>query len=160
MTIAVGDRMPVGSFAIMQAGEPESLPALRLFERRKVVLVSVPGAFTPTCSMHHLPGLVRQASQILQKGVDTIACMAVNDVYVMEAWARHLGVGERILMLADGNGDYTRALGLELDATRIGLGVRGQRFVIVAEDAVVTHLAVEEPACFDVTRAEAILKLL
>ncbi len=160
MTIAVGDRMPDGSFAIMQGGQPESLSALRLFERKKVVLVSVPGAFTPTCSMHHLPGLVRQANLILHKGVDTIACMAVNDVYVMEAWARHLGVGERILMLADGNGDYTRALGLDLDATRIGLGVRGQRFVIVAEDAVVTHLAVEEPACFDVTRAEAILKLL
>ena len=160
MTIAVGDRMPDGSFAIMRAGEPASLSAQGLFEGKKVVLVSVPGAFTPTCSMHHLPGLVRQAGQILEQGVDTIACMAVNDAYVMEAWARHLGAGDKILMLADGNGDYTQALGLELDATRLGLGIRGQRFVIVADDAVVTHLAVEEPACFDVTRAESILKLL
>ena len=102
MTIAVGDRMPDGSFAIMRAGQPETLSAEDLFERKKVVLVSVPGAFTPTCSMHHLPGLVRQAGQILQQGVDTIACMAVNDVYVMEAWARHLGAGDQILMLADG----------------------------------------------------------
>ena len=116
MTIAVGDRMPNGSFGIMQAGQPESLSAQGLFEGKKVVLVSVPGAFTPTCSMHRLPGLVRQAAQILQKGVDTIACMAVNDVYVMDAWARHLGAGEQILMLADGNAEYTRALGLELDA--------------------------------------------
>jgi peroxiredoxin (alkyl hydroperoxide reductase subunit C) len=160
MKIAVGDRMPNGSFGIMRAGQPESLSAQGLFEGKKVVLVSVPGAFTPTCSMHHLPGLVRQAAQILQKGVDTIACMAVNDVYVMDAWARHLGAGEQILMLADGNAEYTRALGLELDAKALGLGIRGQRFVIVAEDAVVTHLAVEEPACFDVTKAEAILKLL
>jgi peroxiredoxin len=110
--------------------------------------------------MHHLPGLVRQAGQILEQGVDTIACLAVNDAYVMEAWARHLGAGDQILMLADGNADYTRALGLELDATKLGFGIRGQRFVIVADDAVVTHLAVEEPACFDVTRAESILKLL
>ena len=160
MTIAVGDRMPDGSFRIMQGAQPESLSARDLLEGKRVVLVSVPGAFTPTCSMHHLPGLVRQAGQIRAKGVDTIACIAVNDVYVMDAWARQLGASERILMLADGNADYTRALGLELDATRLGLGVRGQRFVIVADDAVVTHLAIEEPACFDVTKAEAILKLL
>jgi peroxiredoxin len=160
MSIGVGERLPGGSFEVMRANGPESLPARTLFDGKKVVLVSVPGAFTPTCSMHHLPGLVRHADEILQKGVDTIACMAVNDVYVMDAWGRHLGVGERILMLADGNADYTRALGLELDATRLGLGIRGQRFVIVAEDGVVTHLAVEEPACFDVTRAETILDML
>ena len=160
MTIAVGDRMPDGSFAIMRGGQSASLSAQGLFEGKKVVLVSVPGAFTPTCSMHHLPDLVCHAGQILEQGVDTIACMAVNDAYVMKAWARHLDAGDQILMLADGNGDYTRALGLELDATRLGLGIRGQRFVIVADDAVVTHLAVEEPACFDVTRAESILKLL
>jgi peroxiredoxin len=160
MSIAVGERMPDGSFEVMQASGPESLSAQALFAGKKVVFVSVPGAFTPTCSMHHLPGLVRHAEEILQKGVDTIACMAVNDVFVMDAWGRHLGVGERILMLADGNGDYTRALGLELDATKIGLGIRGQRFVIVADDGIVRHLAVEQPACFDVTKAEAILELL
>lgn len=160
MTIAVGDRMPDGSFGLMRDGEPGSLTAQSLFEGKRVVLVSVPGAFTPTCSMHHLPGLVRHADEIRQKGVDTLACMAVNDVYVMDAWGRHLDAGERVLMLADGNADYTRALGLELDAARLGLGIRGQRFVIIADDGVVTRLAVEEPACFDVTKAEAILKLL
>ena len=160
MTIAVGDHMPDGSFAIMQAGEKATLSTQDLFAGKKVVFVSVPGAFTPTCSMHHLPGLVRHADQIREKGVDTIACMAVNDVYVMAAWGQYLGVGDRILMLADGNGDYTHALGLELDASKLGLGIRGQRFVIIAEDGIVTHLAVEEPACFDVTKAETILKAL
>ena len=160
MTIAVGDRLPDGSFAVMRAGEPTTLSSQALFAGKKVVFVSVPGAFTPTCSMHHLPGLVRHADQILAKGVDSIACMAVNDVYVMAAWGQHLGVGESILMLADGNADYTRALGLELDASKLGLGTRGQRFVIIAEDGVVSHLSVEEPACFDVTKAEKILQLL
>jgi peroxiredoxin (alkyl hydroperoxide reductase subunit C) len=110
--------------------------------------------------MHHLPGLVRNADEILDKGVDTIACMAVNDVYVMTAWGEHLDAGDKVTMLADGNADYTRALGLELDASKVGLGIRGQRFVIIADDGVVTHLAVEEPACFDVTRAETILGML
>ena len=160
MTIEVGDRMPDGSFAIMQAGEKATLSTQKLFAGKKLVFVSVPGAFTPTCSMHHLPGLVRHADQIREKGVDTIVCMAVNDVYVMAAWGQHLGVGDRILMLADGNADYTRALGLEFDASKLGLGIRSQRFVIIAEDGIVTHLAVEEPACFDVTKAETILQAL
>jgi len=160
MTISVGDRMPDGTFALMEAGEPSSCSADALFSGKKVVFVSVPGAFTPTCSMHHLPGLLQRADEIFAKGVDTIACMAVNDVYVMAAWGEHLGVGDRILMLADGNADYTRALGLEMDASRAGLGIRGQRFAIIAEDGVVTHLAVEEPACFAVTKAESILSAL
>ena len=160
MTIAIGDRMPDGSFEIMQAGEKATLSTQDLFAGKKVVFVSVPGAFTPTCSMHHLPGLVRHADQIRKKGVDTIVCMAVNDVYVMTAWGKQLDVGDRVLMLADGNADYTRALGLELDASKLGLGTRGQRFVIIAEDGLVTHLAVEEPACFDVTKAETILQTL
>ena len=160
MTISVGDRMPDGSFAVMSNGEPTSISSRELFDGKKVVFVSVPGAFTPTCSMHHLPGLVRNADEILAKGVDTIACMAVNDVYVMTAWGKHLDAGEKVTMLADGNADYTRALGLELDASKLGLGIRGQRFVIVADDGVVTHIAVEEPACFDVTRAETILGIL
>lgn len=160
MTISVGDRMPDGSFAVMSTGEPTSISSRELFDGKKVVFVSVPGAFTPTCSMHHLPGLVRNADEILAKGVDTIACMAVNDVYVMTAWGKHLDAGDKVTMLADGNADYTRALGLELDASKLGLGIRGQRFVIVADDGVVTHIAVEEPACFDVTRAETILDIL
>jgi peroxiredoxin len=160
MTIQVGDRMPEGSFAVMSSGESASMSSNELFDDRKVVFVSVPGAFTPTCSMHHLPGLVRNADKILGKGVDTIACMAVNDVYVMNAWGEHLGVGNKLTMLADGNADYTRSLGLEFDASKLGLGIRGQRFVIIAEDGIVTHLAIEEPACFDVTRAETILAAL
>ena len=103
MTIQVGDRMPEGSFAVMSSGESASMSSNELFDDRKVVFVSVPGAFTPTCSMHHLPGLVRNADKILGKGVDTIACMAVNDVYVMNAWGEHLGVGNKLTMLADGN---------------------------------------------------------
>lgn len=160
MTIAIGDRMPDGEFTVMRNGEAVTLSASELFAGKKVVFVSVPGAFTPTCSMQHLPGLVEHAEAILAKGVDTIACIAVNDVFVMSAWGRHLGTGDRIAMLADGNGDYTRALGLELDGRKIGLGMRGQRFVIIADDGIVTRLAVEEPACFDVTRAESILEML
>jgi peroxiredoxin len=160
MTIAEGDRMPNGSFTVMRDGEAIALSADELFAGKKVVFVSVPGAFTPTCSMQHLPGLVAHADAIRARGVDTIACIAVNDVFVMSAWGRHLGVGDKIMMLADGNGDYTRALGLELDGRKIGLGMRGQRFVIIAEDGIVTRLAVEEPACFDVTKAESILTML
>ena len=160
MSIAIGERMPDGEFTVMRDGEAVNLSAAELFADKRVVFVSVPGAFTPTCSMQHLPGLVEHADAIKAKGVDTIACIAVNDVFVMSAWARHLGTGDRIVMLADGNGDYTRALGLELDGRKIGLGMRGQRFVVIADDGVVTHLAVEEPACFDVTRAESILEML
>jgi peroxiredoxin len=160
VTIATGDRMPDGEFTVMRDGEPASLSATDLFKWKKVVFVSVPGAFTPTCSMQHMPGLVKHADAILAKGVDTIACIAVNDVFVMSAWGRHLGTDDKITMLADGNGDYTRALGLELDGRKIGLGTRGQRFAIIAEDGIVTHLAVEEPACFDVTKAESILEML
>ena len=160
MTIAKGERMPDGDFTVMHNDEVARLAAADLFSGRKVVFVSVPGAFTPTCSMQHLPGIVEHADAILARGVDTIACIAVNDVFVMAAWARHLGAGDKITMLADGNGDYTRALGLELDGRKIGLGMRGQRFVIIAEDGIVTRLAVEEPACFDVTRAESILEML
>ncbi len=160
MPISVGDRMPDGSFAVMENGTPATLSAGRLFDGNKVVLVSVPGAFTPTCSMHHLPGLVSQADEILAKGVDRIACMAVNDVYVMSAWGRQLGVGDKILMLADGNADYTRKLGLLLDGSKIGLGTRGQRFVLIVDDGIVVHRAVEEPACFEVTKAEKILAAL
>jgi peroxiredoxin len=160
MPIEVGDRMPDGSFAVLENGEPATLSASSLFGNRKVVFVSVPGAFTPTCSMHHLPGLVSRADEILARGVETIACMAVNDVYVMSAWGSHLGVGDKILMLADGEAEYTTKLGMLLDGGRLGLGTRGQRFALVVEDGVVVHKAVEEPACFDVTRAEAILAAL
>ena len=160
MSIAIGDRMPEGAFDVMTSNGPEPMSTDELFGGKKVLLVSVPGAFTPTCSMHHLPGLVEHAGQIRAKGVDTIACMAVNDAFVMSAWGKHLGAEGKVLMLADGSGDYTRALGLELDARRFGMGMRGQRFALVVDDGRVSYIAIEEPARFDVTRAEAILEVL
>ena len=160
MAISAGEKMPQGSFGLMGKAGPESISTDELFSTKKVVLISVPGAFTPTCSMSHLPGFVEHADEIMSKGVDTIACMAVNDVFVMNAWGNSQNVGNQVLMLADGNGDYTRSLGLELDATTFGMGLRGQRFVIVVEDGIATHVAVEEPASFDVSRAESILKVL
>jgi peroxiredoxin (alkyl hydroperoxide reductase subunit C) len=131
-----------------------------LFAGKKVVLVSVPGAFTPTCSKGHLPGYINHADELVAQGVDTIACMAVNDVFVMHAWGKDRGVGDKVVMLADGNGEYTKALGLELDATGFGMGHRGQRFAIVVNDGVATHVAVEAAGEFNVSKAEAILAQL
>jgi len=131
-----------------------------LFSGKKVVLVSVPGAFTPTCSMNHLPGFVDHADEILAKGADTIACMAVNDIFVMDAWGKDREVGDKVVMLADGNGEYAQALGLELDASGFGMGMRGQRFAIIVDDGVATHVAVEAPGQFEVSKAEAILEAL
>ncbi|MGH8195978.1 MAG: peroxiredoxin [Woeseiaceae bacterium] len=160
MTIKAGDRMPSGVFGVMTDAGPGGLSTEELFAGKKVVLVSVPGAFTPTCSMNHLPGFVNHAADITEKGIDTIACMAVNDVFVMDAWGKDRNVGDKVLMLADGNGEYTRALGLEMDGSKFGLGMRGQRFAMVVDDGVVTHLAVEEPGKFEVSKAEAILAAL
>lgn len=160
MTISVGEIMPKGAFGVIGDKGPGSMSTEDLFKGKKVVLVSVPGAFTPTCSMNHLPGYIEHAIELRNKGVDTIACMAVNDVFVMSAWGKDRQVGEDVLMLADGNGDYTRALGLELDATSFGMGMRGQRFAIVVDDGVATHVAVEAPAQFEVSKAEAVLAVL
>src|SRR5690606_17137022 len=121
MTIKAGDRMPAGEFAVMTENGPGKVASEELFSGKKVVLISVPGAFTPTCSMNHLPGYVEQAARLKEKGVDTIACMAVNDVFVMNAWGKDRNVGDKVTMLADGNGDYTRALGLEMDGRGFGL---------------------------------------
>ena len=160
MSIQAGEKMPEGTFGVMTDAGPGAMTAEELFAGKKVVLVSVPGAFTPTCSMNHLPGFVDQADAIRGKGVDTIACMAVNDVFVMDAWGKDRGVGENVVMLADGNGDYTQALGLEMDATGFGMGHRGQRFAIVVDDGVASHVAVEAPGQFEVSKAESILDAL
>ncbi len=160
MTISVGEKMPSGTFGIMTDTGPGAISTDDLFAGKKVVLVSVPGAFTPTCSMNHLPGFIEQAAALKSKDVDTIACMAVNDVFVMDAWGKDRGVGDNVLMLADGNGEYVQALGLELDASGFGMGQRGQRFAIVVEDGVATHVAVEAPGKFEVSKAEAILAAL
>jgi peroxiredoxin len=129
----------------------------QLFTGKKVVLVSVPGAFTPTCDARHLPGYVQHAADFKAKGIDTIACMAVNDVFVMKAWGKSSAVEDKVLMLADGNGDYARALGLEFDASGFGMGVRGQRFAVVVDDGKVAGLFVEGPGEFKVSSAEYVL---
>ncbi len=158
MAIQEGEKMPSGVFGVMTDKGPGSLSTDELFDGKKVVLVSVPGAFTPTCSANHLPGFVKHASEIKDKGIDTIAFMAVNDVFVMDAWGKDRGVGDDVVMLADGNGEYARALGLEMDGTKFGMGMRGQRFAIVIDDGTATHVAVEAPGQFEVSKAEAILR--
>ncbi len=160
MTISAGQKMPSGAFGVMTEKGPGAISTDDLFAGKKVVLVSVPGAFTPTCSMNHLPGFVERAAEFRAKGIDTMACMAVNDVFVMDAWGKDRAVGDNVQMLADGNGEYARALGLELDGTGFGMGMRGQRFAIVVDDGVATHVAVEAPGEFEVSKAEAILAAL
>src|SRR5689334_3673696 len=157
MTIKAGDRMPSGKLKTMTADGPKDLSTDDLFKGKKVVLFSVPGAFTPTCDAKHLPGFVQNAESLRAKGVDTIACMAVNDVFVMNAWGKHSNVGDKVLMLADGNGDYARALGLELDARGFGMGTRGQRFAIIVDDGVAKEVNVEAPGQFKVSAAEHLL---
>lgn len=154
MTISAGDKMPEGSFAIMTDDGPGSVSTAELFSGKKVVLFSVPGAFTPTCSMKHLPGYVEHAGALKANGVDTIACMAVNDVFVMDAWGKDQSVGDNVVMLADGNAEYSKALGLELDASGFGMGTRGQRFSIIVEDGVATQVNIEGPGEFKVSNAE------
>jgi glutaredoxin/glutathione-dependent peroxiredoxin len=160
MTINVGDRVPQGKFTVMGENGPETMTSDQLFSGKKVVLFSVPGAFTPTCSAKHLPGYVDSAEQLRAKGVDTIACMAVNDTFVMSAWGKSSKADGKVVMLADGNGDYTRALGLEMDASKFGMGQRGQRFSMIVEDGVVKQLNVEPAGSFGVSSAESALEQL
>jgi len=157
MTIQVGDKMPSGAFTVMTADGPQALSSDDLFSGKKVVLFSVPGAFTPTCSMKHLPGFVEKADELKAQGVDTIACVAVNDVFVMDAWGKSAGADGKVTMLADGNCEYTGLLGLELDASGFGMGKRGQRFSIIADDGVATHVNIEGPGEFEVSNAETAL---
>jgi len=160
MTIQVGDKIPPVKLKAVGEGGAKDVTTDEIFAGKKVVLFAVPGAFTPTCSMKHLPGFVDQASQIRAKGVDTIACLSVNDAFVMDAWGKAQGVGGKVLMLADGNGDFTRAVGLELDGTGYGMGRRSQRYALIVQDGVVKHVAVEASGKFEVSRAEAILAKL
>jgi peroxiredoxin (alkyl hydroperoxide reductase subunit C) len=157
MTIKVGDAIP--SVKVMQATAegPKEVDTAELLRGKTAVLFGVPGAFTPTCSAKHLPGFVQNAAALKAKGVELVACMSVNDAFVMQAWAREQGVGEDIVMLADGSAAFTKALGLELDLTARGLGTRSQRFALVARDGKVTHLGIEQPGAFEVSKAEAVL---
>jgi peroxiredoxin len=160
MTIAVGQKMPSGEFTVMGGSGPESLSTDALFSGKRVVLFSVPGAFTPTCNLKHLPGYVDNAAALKAKGIDTVACMAVNDVFVMAAWGQAANVGDDVLMLADGNGTYAKALGLELDASGFGMGTRAKRFSVVVNDGVIEQLNIEPPGAFGVSSAETALEQL
>jgi peroxiredoxin len=160
MTIKAGDRMPEGKFKTMGEKGPQDLTTAELFDGKRVVLFSVPGAFTPTCSAKHLPGYVELADKLRAKGVDTIACMAVNDVFVMNAWGKASNVAGKVLMLADGNGEYARALGLEMDGRGFGMGMRGQRFAIVVDKGVAKQVDIEAAGQFKVSAAEAVLAQL
>ena len=143
----------------MQDGRPNAKSRDDLFAGKKVVLFAVPGAYTPTCSMAHLPGFVVKADEIFAKGVDSIVCLSVNDVFVMDAWGQDKNA-DALVMAADGNGDFTKAVGLELDATGFGMGVRSQRYAMVVDDGVVSSLHVEAPGKFEVSSAEAVLEAL
>ena len=160
MAIKVGEKIPSVKLKTMKDGKMSDITTDEIFRGKKVVLFAVPGAFTPTCSMQHLPGFVEKASEIKAKGVDTIACISVNDAFVMDAWGKDKGAPGKVLMLADGNGEFTKAMGLDFDGSGIGFGLRSQRYAVVVQDGVVKHLAVEEPMKFQVSSADAILAKL
>ncbi len=157
MTIKVGDRIPETDFRTMTENGPEAVDAASFFEGRRVALFSVPGAFTPTCSAKHLPGFIEKAGELKAKGIDEIACTAVNDAFVMGAWSKSAGADGVVKMLADGNGNFAQAVGLTLDGGKIGLGTRGQRFSMVVNDGVVEQLNVEAPGAFEVSSADHML---
>jgi peroxiredoxin (alkyl hydroperoxide reductase subunit C) len=160
MTIQVGDSIPSAKLMQGTAEGPKEISTEALFGGKTVVLFGVPGAFTPTCSAKHLPGFVQHFDALKAKGADVVACMAVNDAFVMGAWGKDQGVGDKVVMLADGSADFTKKLGLELDLVARGLGVRSQRFLLVAKNGKVTHIAVEAPGAFEVSKAEAALAAL
>ncbi len=158
MPIAVGDRIPQTNFVRATAEGPQGVSSDDFFKGKRVALFSVPGAFTPTCSAKHLPGFVAHAAELRAKGIDEIACTAVNDAFVMGAWGRASGVGDDVVMLADGNGEFVKAIGLEMDGSKFGMGPRGQRFAMVVNDGAVEHLFVEAPGEFKVSSAEYMLE--
>jgi peroxiredoxin (alkyl hydroperoxide reductase subunit C) len=158
--IKQGDKIPALKLMTATPDGPREVDTGELFATGKVVLFAVPGAFTPTCSAKHLPGFVEHLAEFKAKGVAKVVCLAVNDAFVMGAWAKDQKVGDGIVMLADGSGAFTKELGLELDLVARGLGVRSQRFALITDNGIVTHLAVEQPGGFDVSRAEAVLEAL
>ena len=155
MAIEIGQKIPDVK---LKTTDGQDMSTAELFRGKKVVLFAVPGAFTPTCSDYHLPGFVENADAFRAKGVDTIACVAVNDHYVMGAWAKTRETGDKILMLADGNGDFARAMGLEMDSRPFGLGIRSRRYAALIEDGVIKDLKVDQPGRLEVSAAEEILK--
>ncbi len=160
MTIKVGDKIPSVKLKQMTAEGMKDVQTDEFFKGKKVVLFALPGAFTPTCSAKHLPGFVEKAGELRAKGVDTIACLSVNDAFVMNAWGKEQKVEGKVQMLADGNGDFTRAVGLELDGSGYGLGKRSQRYAMLVDNGTVKLLNVEKPGAFEVSSAETVLKAL
>jgi len=160
MTIKVGNKLPEATFKTMGEEGPKAITTAELFAGKRVGLFAVPGAFTPTCSARHLPGFRDQAEALKGKGLDAIACVSVNDVFVMDAWGKSQDVSGKVVMLADGNGDFTRALGLEMDASGFGMGGRSQRYSMVVNDGVVESLNVEAPGQFEVSSADYMLAAL
>jgi peroxiredoxin len=158
MTIKVGGKIPSATLMQMKDGAPKPVKTDELFAGKKVVVFALPGAFTPTCSAKHLPGFIQHAAEIKQKGIDAIACVSVNDVFVMGAWGEQQGAGDKVMMLADGNCELTAALGLEMDGTKYGMGKRSQRYSMLVDNGVVKQLNVEEPGAYSVSSAEHILK--
>ena len=160
MTIKIGDKIPSVTLRYLTPEGPKGVSSDEFFAGKKVALFAVPGAFTRTCSQRHLPGYVTHAAELKAKGVDTIACLSANDHFVMGAWGKEHGADDKVVMLGDGSGDFTRAIGLELDRTKEGMGMRSQRYSMLVEDSVVKALHVEQPGQFDVSSAETMLKAL
>jgi peroxiredoxin len=160
MTIAKGEAVPQAQLTVMSESGPKPVDAAELMAQGTTVLFAVPGAFTPTCSAQHLPGYIEHADAILASGVDRIVCMAVNDIFVMDAWAKAAGADERIIMAADGNADFTQALGLAMDGRAFGMGQRCQRFALVVRDGEVEDVFIEAPGEFHVSSAEHVLARL
>ena len=160
MTIQAGERLPDVKFTMLTPDGPVEQSTSDVFSGKTVALFAVPGAFTPTCSAKHLPGFVEKAGELRAKGVDTIACTSVNDMFVMDAWAKDQNAGDEILMLSDGNGDFAKAVDLTMDGTGFGMGIRSQRYAMIVKDGVVEHLFVEDPGDFQVSSAEHVLGAL
>lgn len=161
MTLKVGDKIPSISLKHMdEGGHMQTVSTDELFKGKKVVLFALPGAFTPTCSAKHLPGFVQNADKLKQKGVDTIACLSVNDAFVMNAWGKDQKTDGKVMMLADGNAEFSKAVGLTMDGTGYGMGLRSARYAMVVDDGVVKTLNVEAPGAFEVSSAESIMKAL
>ncbi len=160
MAIKIGERIPAASVHTMTKDGMTKLSTDDIFKGKKVVLFALPGAFTPTCSAKHLPGFVKHADAIKARGVDTIACLSVNDAFVMDAWGKAQNAGDKVILLADGNADFSKAVGLTMDGSGYGMGLRASRYAMVVEDGVVKALNAEAPGAFEVSSAEAVMKLL
>ena len=160
MTIQIGDVLPEGSFNTMIDGEPSVIDTSDLFDNKNILLFAVPGAFTPGCSLNHLPGFISNRNEFYSKGIDQIVCIAVNDIFVMSAWAKSQNITDEIMMISDGNCDYTKKIGLEIDSTAFGMGIRSRRYALVANDSKITQLFIDEPGKIELSTAESVLSNL